>query len=200
MMEICKVLGVKKTLVYQTLEYFQHSGSVTNHLVHHRGWCCILTPQDIKYIWSLLSHRQVLYLDELQSSILQHQGVWISLATLSHTLRHIQVSQKCVSCEALKRNDTLWAVYMNNIGMMVTDMNMIMFIDKSAKDERTHMCTYGWAPKGMKCSQKAHFVWGKWYTILPVLTLDGIITYDIIQGPVSSARFVQFLCEFGVCL
>ncbi|THU81199.1 hypothetical protein K435DRAFT_570954, partial [Dendrothele bispora CBS 962.96] len=31
--------------------------------------------------------------------------------------------------------------------------------------------------------------------ILPVLTLDGIITYDLIPGPVTSARFVQFLRE-----
>ncbi|THU81206.1 hypothetical protein K435DRAFT_573138, partial [Dendrothele bispora CBS 962.96] len=32
-------------------------------------------------------------------------------------------------------------------------------------------------------------------SILPVLTLDGIITYDLIPGPVTSARFVQFLRE-----
>jgi len=70
-----------------------------------------------------------------------------ALGCQSFTLCHtgIQVSQKCVSCEALKCNDTLWAVYMNNIGMMVTDMNMIMFIDKNAKDERMHTCTYSMA-------------------------------------------------------
>ncbi|KAG2112370.1 uncharacterized protein F5147DRAFT_527949, partial [Suillus discolor] len=31
--------------------------------------------------------------------------------------------------------------------------------------------------------------------ILPILTLDGIIAYDIIEGPVTSERFVQFLRE-----
>ncbi|KIK36704.1 hypothetical protein CY34DRAFT_39772, partial [Suillus luteus UH-Slu-Lm8-n1] len=33
------------------------------------------------------------------------------------------------------------------------------------------------------------------YSILPILTLDGIIAYDIIEGPVTSERFVQFLQE-----
>ncbi|KAG1850454.1 hypothetical protein F4604DRAFT_1495438, partial [Suillus subluteus] len=33
------------------------------------------------------------------------------------------------------------------------------------------------------------------YSILPILTLDGIIAYDIIEGPVTSERFAQFLRE-----
>ncbi|KAG2368992.1 hypothetical protein BDR07DRAFT_1171302, partial [Suillus spraguei] len=33
------------------------------------------------------------------------------------------------------------------------------------------------------------------YLILQILTLDGIIAYDIIEGPVTSERFVQFLRE-----
>lgn len=34
--------------------------------------------------------------------------------------------------------------------------------------------------------------------ILPILTLNGIITYDIIEGPVTSERFIQFLREHVV--
>ncbi|KAG2112036.1 uncharacterized protein F5147DRAFT_572829, partial [Suillus discolor] len=33
------------------------------------------------------------------------------------------------------------------------------------------------------------------YLILPILTLDGIIAYDIIEGSVMSERFMQFLQE-----
>ncbi|KAF8837048.1 hypothetical protein BDN67DRAFT_909949 [Paxillus ammoniavirescens] len=31
------------------------------------------------------------------------------------------------------------------------------------------------------------------YSILPALTLDGIIAYDIIEGSVTGERFIQFL-------
>ncbi|KZP19646.1 hypothetical protein FIBSPDRAFT_697513, partial [Athelia psychrophila] len=33
------------------------------------------------------------------------------------------------------------------------------------------------------------------YSILPILTLDGIITYNIIEGSVTSERFLEFLRE-----
>ncbi|KAF8336083.1 hypothetical protein F5887DRAFT_858536, partial [Amanita rubescens] len=44
------------------------------------------------------------------------------------------------------------------------------------------------------------FIRGQRYSILPVLTLDGIITYDVVPGSVNSARFVQFLRELLVPL
>ncbi|KIK80665.1 hypothetical protein PAXRUDRAFT_67909, partial [Paxillus rubicundulus Ve08.2h10] len=33
------------------------------------------------------------------------------------------------------------------------------------------------------------------YSIVPIITLDGIITYDIVEGPVTSEHFLQFLHE-----
>ncbi|KIK73845.1 hypothetical protein PAXRUDRAFT_20442 [Paxillus rubicundulus Ve08.2h10] len=58
---------------------------------------------------------------------------------------------------------------MNCIAAEAPDANMLMFVDEAAKDE----CTS--------------------YSIVPIITLDGIITYDIIEGPVDGAHFVQFL-------
>ena len=48
--------------------------------------------------------------------------------------------------------------------------------------------------------EKRFFVRGQRYLILPVLTIDGIITYDVIPGPVTSARFVEFLRELVIPL
>ncbi|KIM54195.1 hypothetical protein SCLCIDRAFT_76130, partial [Scleroderma citrinum Foug A] len=33
------------------------------------------------------------------------------------------------------------------------------------------------------------------YSIIPAITLDGIIVYDIVEGPVDTERFVKFLKE-----
>ena len=88
---------------------------------------------------------------------------------------------------------------MNHIGALIPDMNMIMFTDESAKDGRTHNRMYGWAHAGKPCCQRVHFVRGVRYSILPVLSFDGIITYDIVQGPVSSERFLRFLRDYVVC-
>ena len=43
-----------------------------------------------------------------------------------------------------------------------------------------------------------HFVHGKRYSILPVLTLDGIVVYDIIEGSVTAEWFIEFVREMVV--
>ena len=40
---------------------------------------------------------------------------------------------------------------------------------------------------------------GRQFSILPILTLDGIIAYDIIEGSVMSEQFVHFLRELMIC-
>jgi hypothetical protein len=42
-------------------------------------------------------------------------------------------------------------------------------------------------------------VHGRRYSILLVLTMDGLIMLDIAEGLVTSERFVQFLQENVVC-
>jgi hypothetical protein len=73
-----------------------------------------------------------------------------------------------------------------------------MFVDEAAKNERTNGRRYGWSLKGRRCIQRRVFVRGQRWSILPILTLDGIITYDIIPGSVTSKRFLQFLRELVV--
>jgi hypothetical protein len=88
---------------------------------------------------------------------------------------------------------------MNEIGTEVPDPAMLMFTDETAKDKRMCFQKTGWAKVGKRCAQRKCFVQGHRYSILPVLTLDGLITWDIIEGSVTSERFVEFLRENVVC-
>ena len=91
------------------------------------------------------------------------------------------------------------AAYINWVVTLVPDPNMLMFMDQTAKDERTTARQMGWSRIGTPCVQWACFVHGRHYSILPVPTLDGLITWDIIEGSVTSEQFVRFLCEMVVC-
>ena len=84
---------------------------------------------------------------------------------------------------------------MNKIGTEVLDPAMLMFTDETAKDERTSGRRMGWSKIGTRYVQRRCFVRGRRYLILPVLTLDGLITWDVIEGSVTSERFVEFLRE-----
>ena len=140
-----------------------------------------------------------MYLDKIQEQLLSCCSVKVSIPTLTCTLHRLHFTHKDVSGKALECNDHLCAVYMNHMLDLVTDPEMLMFGDEAHKDERTSIRWTGWSRGGSRCVQRKRFVWGKRFSILPILTLDGIIAHDIVEGSVTSERFVEFLRELVVC-
>ena len=110
----------------------------------------------------------------------------------------MQVSRKQVSKHAFEWDECHHATWFNMIYELAPDPRMLMFTDESSKDEHTQHRPNGWSAIGTQCESSHCFICGKRYSIIPVLTLDGIITHDIVQGSVTSARFIQFLEELIV--
>ena len=160
----------------------------------------MLDNSDICYIKALLAQEHCIYLDEIQDRLLTERGVRASIPTLVRTLQRLSLTHKCVSIRALERNAILRSAFMNNIMSDVPDPEMLMFIDEAAKNKWTSGRMKGWSLKGKRCAQRRCFVHGQRYSILLVMTLDGIISYDIIDGSVTAAQFVEFLCELLLSL
>jgi transposase len=197
--EICSLLGVKKTFVYTCLDNHTRYGVAHNPHGNRSGRPRILTSVDIKFIEALLEQTHTIYLDEIQEKLATQRDVDVSISTLLRLLRRLHFSRKCVSVRALEWNDALHSAFMNRIADVVPDPNMLMFIDEAAKDDRTTGRAKGWSLVGKRCVQRRVFVRGKRYSILPVLTLDGIIAHDVIEGSVNTERFISFLEEHVVC-
>jgi hypothetical protein len=87
---------------------------------------------------------------------------------------------------------------MNRIADEATNPNMLMFVNKAAHNKRTLGRPKGWSLVGKWCVQRRCFSHGQRFSILPILTLDRIITYDIIPGSVTLERFLQFLRELMI--
>jgi hypothetical protein len=140
-----------------------------------------------------------MYLDELQDELLTRRGAVVSIPTLLRSLRRLHFSRKSVSIRALERNDLDRSMYMNQFAEMVSDPAMVMFIDEAARNKKNPSRKMGWSLNGRRCFQRRCFVRGQRFSILPVLTLDGIIAHDIIPGSVTSDLFAKFLREHVVC-
>jgi transposase len=197
--KICELLGIKKTTVYTVLRNHRSFGSITDPRSRHSGRHRILSHSDLAFVRTLISRNPSIYLDEIQTNLLHHRQVRISTSTLSRSLQRQSYSLKSISNQALERNDLLRAAFMNRIGAEAPDMEMVIFIDESAKDDRTDGRRTGWSLIGSRCVQRRRFLRGHRYSILPALSLDGIIAFDIIQGSVTADRFVQFLRDMVVC-
>lgn len=84
--EICHLLAVQKSTIYQALALYQQFGLPYNPLANKGGWPCILSQVDLKYINSMVKCCHCIYLDELQTELLEVCGTSVSLTTLYQAL------------------------------------------------------------------------------------------------------------------
>jgi hypothetical protein len=93
--------------------------------------------------------------------------------------------------EAAERNEHLRATW--QIAMAQYDPQQLVFIDEAGVDDQTNFRKYGWAPLGQACVRRTSFLRGRKYSILPALSVDGIVALEIFEGSVNRERFLTFL-------
>ena len=98
--QICNILGVKKTLVYKSLQYFRTYGITHNPHARKIGRNRILSSLDIKFIAALVDQRHCIYLNEIQQALSEQRNCEVSIATLSRALQRLNFSRKSVSTRA----------------------------------------------------------------------------------------------------
>lgn len=72
-------------------------------------------------------------------------------------------------------------------------MDHFVWIGESSVDDRTNQRVNGWASLGRVPVRWAMFIWGQRYSVLPALSVDGIIALDIFKGSVTKEKFLSFL-------
>lgn len=122
----------------------------------------------------------------------QRTGKLVSVPTLWRSLRFCGITRKKIQKAAKERNDMLRGFYLYNIGMNYTSEQLI-FVDESAKDERTLTRLYGYSLVNTRAKKSVVFVRGKRYTILPALSLEGFIAVDIMEGSCDKEKFRTFV-------
>jgi hypothetical protein len=120
-------------------------GTASNPHAHKSGRNRILSHTDIKFISALVDQRHCIYLNKIRQALTEQRGCVVSIATLSRTLRRLDIRSKSVSIRPLERNDLLRAAYMNRIADIVTNLDQFMFVDEAARNRRTSGHRKGWA-------------------------------------------------------
>ncbi|TFY50736.1 hypothetical protein EVG20_g11358 [Dentipellis fragilis] len=60
-------------------------------------------------------------------------------------------------------------------------------------DRRTALRGKAWALCGQRALRKCFFVRGRQYSLLPALSLDGVIWAKIVEGSFTTVRFLEFI-------
>ena len=138
----------------------------------------VLTSAGTALISTIIHYWSSIYLDELQSKLWAKHHKYITFSTLLQTLQWPSIIQKIIATG-------------------VPDLNII-FIDKAVKDKQPSTHQYGWSMRGVHCCIKTCFVHGMRFSIIPAITLNGIITYDIterlVDGKISWVFWKDMWC------
>jgi transposase len=107
----------------------------------------------------------------------------------------------------MERNEVKRARFLYEIGLFYLPEQLV-FVDESSCDRRTTYRKKAWAIRGQRAIRKAFFIRGQRYvlilyglikthscrySILPALSLDGILSVDIVEGSFDQALFARFI-------
>jgi transposase len=170
----------------------EFNGQVNNPFRRHTGRPSYLNDEDMIFIESTLRANPSIYLDEIQKKLSDTRNVTVSIATLSRTLTSMQYSQKSLTKASAERDEELRGIWEISMAKY-SDPEVFVFLDESAVDNRTIQRSHGWSRVGQPCVRRMTFLRGKQYSILPALTIDGIIGLEIFEGSITKDKFLSFL-------
>ncbi|PPR02227.1 hypothetical protein CVT24_011455 [Panaeolus cyanescens] len=189
--QVAEMLQVSDRTVRRVKALAQRTGRV-NAPALAQGRPRKLSSADAAYLISLVERTPDLYLYELQALLQDALGVYVTENTISATLRRQGFTRKKVSMPALERNEDLRAEYQTNIGENYA-AEQLVFVDESACNRNTTKRLFGWAPTGQRSRRHDYFIRGQRYSILPALSLDGVLHLDVINRSYTQELFDGFI-------
>jgi len=150
-----------------------------------------ITPEMEQALMLYVLNRPRAYLEDMQRYIDKDFGVWIHMATISRTLKGLDITFKKLHYKAIERN----AVLRNNWAAKCLDWaaNQLIFVDETAVNEHTRFRQHGWAQKGINATEKRLTRRTERWSLLPAYTIDGIMTYKAIHGAFNQLEFDEFI-------
>ena len=197
MKQIAGTLNVSTGLVSKVITIHCTYGTVVDPTKQRTGCPRHMDDEDCQYLTEILTANPNMYLDEIQQRLCAVLNLDIFLATISHTLHRLTFTRKGVSKAALERDENLRVLWRLDMAQY-EDPEMFVFLDESAVDNHTVQRTHGWSAEGLPCVKRGTFLRGTRFSILPALSLDGILALDIFEGSVTKEKFLAFLRQYVV--
>ena len=185
------ILGVSVRSIQRWIERTKRTGHL--HAASSlRGRPRILHGEALEYVMDLLRAHPSMYLDEITALLDKHFDLSLSLSALQRTLSALGFSLKKLRKIPVQRDDYVreeWKAWM----FRHFTADQLVFADESSKDDRTSIRNYGRSIAGQRACEIISFKHGVRYSILPALSLSGIIAIRIVQGSVDGLEFYDWV-------
>ncbi|KAG8945188.1 hypothetical protein FRC04_001167 [Tulasnella sp. 424] len=183
-------LNMGRSTVYGFLSRWRRSGLLVAR-PFNIGRPRELNALDCAFLEGCIERQPDIYLSELQEKLEDARGVVTSVSTIHRTLLRRGFTRKRVTREAAERSEDARDQYLLQVGQY--DPEMLVFVDESAYNRHVSRRTYGWAPMGTRSRRRDFFIRGTRYSMLPALSLDGILHASIIPRSFTGNSFRIFV-------
>lgn len=189
--EILSVVDFSERTFRRMRKLWRETGRVSKPPSNLRGRPRLLHQDDLTYLLTLIRYRPHFFLDELQGLLQNNRFISVHFTTIHRELERRHYSTKVLRRIASERSPIRRARFILRMGQYTPDQ--LMMTDETSKDEKTTMRRRGRALKGQRAEAHDVFVRGTRYSLLPLLTLEGIVAAIIVEGSVTRRIFLRFL-------
>ncbi|KEP50069.1 DDE family endonuclease, partial [Rhizoctonia solani 123E] len=145
------------------------------------------------YLLSSLNQRPDLTFEEIQDRLHSSRGTLVSISTIARTFQRSSYSRKQLSRYALEASAEARANFILTVGGEEYSTEQFVCVDETGCTRNTTKRRWGWSPIGIRAFYGEYSVRGERYTLLPALSLDGVLHLDIFCCSVNSDLFDLFI-------
>ena len=188
--EVSRQLSLSKRSVYRYIRSFEQRGDVKPSNYHHGPSKLLGALEQVVLLRIILSNPGI-YLSEIQAKLFSKFGLHISESTICRSLKYMDCTRQVMRRVPLQRSDSKRAKFMAEVSAY--DPAMLIWIDETGCDRRNTLRKHAYSVRGLTPQDHRLFVRGVRYSVIPVMSSDGIHDISICEGSVNGERFEKFV-------
>jgi len=151
-----------------------------------------LTSIQCQFLCDCVDRQPDIALAELQTELQEVCGVDASVHTVARSLQRSGYSMKTVTRPAVERNEQDREEFRRNINNHYQPEHLV-FAGESHFNRLTLRRPYAWSKRGERASKHEFQFRGVKYSMLPALSIDGLLHLEVIENAVTGEHFRHFV-------
>ncbi|KAA1115325.1 hypothetical protein PGT21_050168 [Puccinia graminis f. sp. tritici] len=193
---ICETLGEKisKQSFARWTQLYRNTQRVIRDPEEYekRGPGLILTAEDQAFMIDLLRLEPGLFLDEMRERLYDQTDTLLSMSSLhSMLVEHLQITLKKANTINIKKSLVSKYAYVEK--MATVPAEFLVFTDESCVCSRDLLRTFSRSSKGKPANRTIMQQNAKRFTLLPAISVDGIVALTVTEENVKGTNFAHFL-------
>ena len=172
------------------LQLYYSTGTVKPTRQSHGPARLLNDFEQLSLIQSLLRN-PTMYLEELQSELVELTGTMVHKSTICRTIQHLGLTRKKITQVALQHSEDLMFEFMAEISSF--HPNMIVWLDENGSSRRNSIRSYGYSFKGLPAISHVLRVSGKRVNAIGIMSTNGLEDVYITEQNVNGYIFQHFL-------